>query len=97
MSATALSHHRSSLQEIKRGDYLLDHSIISYLIDPDGEFADYYGKSLSEDEMFTRCACILEDHGSYTRRPRTDALATLLHSSGVSGGSFTTFRLPFDL
>ena len=41
-------------EEIKRGDYLLDHSIISYLVDPDGEFADYYGKSLSSDEMLTR-------------------------------------------
>ena len=40
--------------EIKRGDYLLDHSIISYLVDPEGEFADYYGKSLSAPEMLER-------------------------------------------
>lgn len=48
-------------EEIKRGDYLLDHSIISYLIDPDGEFADYYGKSLSADEMFERVSKLMRD------------------------------------
>jgi protein SCO1/2 len=48
-------------EEVKRGDYLLDHSIISYLIDPDGEFADYYGKSLSADEMLTRVSKLISD------------------------------------
>ena len=48
-------------EEIKRGDYLLDHSIISYLVDPEGEFADYYGKSLTEDEMFTRVGKLMGD------------------------------------
>ena len=45
--------------EVARGDYLLDHSIISYLVDPDGEFADYYGKSLSADEMLDRCSTLM--------------------------------------
>lgn len=48
-------------EEIKRGDYLLDHSIISYLVDPEGEFADYYGKSLTEDEMFTKVGKLIGD------------------------------------
>jgi len=48
-------------EEIKRGDYLLDHSIISYLVDPEGEFADYYGKSLSEDEMFSKVGKLIGD------------------------------------
>ena len=48
-------------EEIKRGDYLLDHSIISYLLDPDGEFADYYGKSLSADEMLGRVSKLMRD------------------------------------
>ena len=46
---------------MKRGDYLLDHSIISYLIDPEGEFADYYGKSLSGDEMYERVSKLIGD------------------------------------
>lgn len=41
-------------EEIARGDYLLDHSIISYLVDPEGNFVDYFGKSLSQDEMQTK-------------------------------------------
>ena len=44
-------YSRPSEEEIKAGDYLIDHSIISYLLTPDGEFADYYGKSLSAAEM----------------------------------------------
>ena len=40
--------------EVARGDYLLDHSIISYLVDPEGNFVDYFGKSLSKDEMQTK-------------------------------------------
>ena len=28
-------------------DYLIDHSIIFYLMDADGEFCDYFGVSLS--------------------------------------------------
>ena len=35
-------------------DYLIDHSIISYLVDPEGNFVDYFGKSLSKDEMQTK-------------------------------------------
>eukprot|EP00286_Rhodomonas_abbreviata_P005747 CAMPEP_0181319700 /NCGR_PEP_ID=MMETSP1101-20121128/17719_1 /TAXON_ID=46948 /ORGANISM="Rhodomonas abbreviata, Strain Caron Lab Isolate" /LENGTH=306 /DNA_ID=CAMNT_0023427333 /DNA_START=9 /DNA_END=929 /DNA_ORIENTATION=- len=32
-------------------EYLIDHSIMFYLMDPDGEFADYFGKSLTPDEI----------------------------------------------
>jgi len=38
-------------EEIKAGDYLIDHSIISYLIAPDGQFLEYYGKSKTAKEM----------------------------------------------
>ena len=32
-------------------DYLIDHSIISYLVDPKGEFVTFYGKNYSAEEM----------------------------------------------
>ena len=42
---------KPTAEEVAAGDYLLDHSIISYLVDPDGKFLEYFGKSLSADEM----------------------------------------------
>ena len=40
-------------QGIRSGDddYLVDHSIIHYLINPAGQFVDFYGKNLTPDEM----------------------------------------------
>ena len=32
-------------------DYLIDHSIVHYLIDPSGQFVDFYGKNLNADEI----------------------------------------------
>ncbi|PSC72247.1 SCO1-like protein mitochondrial [Micractinium conductrix] len=32
-------------------DYLVDHSIITYLINPDGKFVTFYGKNFTADEM----------------------------------------------
>ena len=34
-------------------DYLVDHSIIMYLVDPAGEFVTFYGKNYSADELAT--------------------------------------------
>ncbi len=33
------------------GDYLVDHSIMFYLMDADGKFVDYFGKSLSPEDI----------------------------------------------
>jgi protein SCO1/2 len=35
-------------------DYLVDHSIIMYLIKPDGEFEDFFTQSVEADEIATR-------------------------------------------
>ena len=32
-------------------EYLVDHSIFFYLIDPDGEFVDAYGKNLDAEQV----------------------------------------------
>ncbi|WFD30900.1 Cu-binding protein [Malassezia sp. CBS 17886] len=35
-------------------DYLVDHSIFFYLMDPEGKFVDAFGKSATEDEVHTK-------------------------------------------
>ena len=32
-------------------DYLIDHSIIMYLVDPNGEFVTFYGKNFTADSL----------------------------------------------
>ena len=32
-------------------DYLVDHSIIMYLLDPKGDFVTFFGKNVGEDEL----------------------------------------------
>lgn len=32
-------------------DYLVDHSIIMYLTDPDGEFVTFYGKNFTAEQL----------------------------------------------
>lgn len=71
-------------EEVKRGDYLLDHSIISYLVDPEGEFADYYGKSLSADEMHDRVSKLMRDWES--QKWWDERLPKWLASPGPSEG-----------
>ena len=52
---------KPTAEEVAAGDYLLDHSIISYLVDPDGRFLEYFGKSLSSDEMFEKMGRVISE------------------------------------
>jgi len=37
-----------------KGDYLVDHSIFVYLMDPNGQFVEAFGQNVSEEEMETK-------------------------------------------
>lgn len=37
-------------------DYLVDHSIIMYLLDPDGHFMAFFGKNLEKAELSDKIA-----------------------------------------
>jgi protein SCO1 len=43
-----------SKDESPGDDYLVDHSIITYLMDPNGEFVDFYAKNVTAPEMAAR-------------------------------------------
>ena len=42
-------------------DYLVDHSIIHYLMGPDNEFVDFYGKNLNTEEMSSKIIRTIRD------------------------------------
>lgn len=43
-----------SKDETPGEDYLVDHSIITYLMDPEGNFVEFYGKNTTSTEMAAR-------------------------------------------
>lgn len=51
--AKAYRVYYSKDEEVK-DDYLVDHSIITYLMDPGGDFSDFYTKNTSTTEMTAR-------------------------------------------
>ncbi|RCH93411.1 Cu-binding protein, partial [Rhizopus stolonifer] len=43
-------------------DYLVDHSIFIYLMDPNGKFVDCYARDTTPDEVFTRFKNYMQDY-----------------------------------
>lgn len=56
-------------------DYLVDHSIIMYLIDPEGKFVTFYGKNFTAEQL----AESMEQHVKtwQTRHPDFKAVAAV--------------------
>lgn len=42
-------------------DYLIDHSIIMYLLDPNGDFVTFFGKNFTEEQLGNKMAKIVTD------------------------------------
>eukprot|EP00291_Cryptomonas_curvata_P002149 CAMPEP_0172194992 /NCGR_PEP_ID=MMETSP1050-20130122/25927_1 /TAXON_ID=233186 /ORGANISM="Cryptomonas curvata, Strain CCAP979/52" /LENGTH=265 /DNA_ID=CAMNT_0012870939 /DNA_START=9 /DNA_END=806 /DNA_ORIENTATION=- len=42
-------------------DYLIDHSVLFYLVDPDGQFVDYFAKNSTPQEIAARIAAYADD------------------------------------
>lgn len=49
-------------------DYIVDHTIITYLVDPDGAMVDYYGQTKSAEDMQSG---ILKAMAKYKKLNRT--------------------------
>mmetsp|Transcript_6121 Transcript_6121/g.19278 ORF Transcript_6121/g.19278 Transcript_6121/m.19278 type:complete len:298 (-) Transcript_6121:321-1214(-) len=52
---------KPTADEIRAGDYLIDHSIISYLLSPEGHFIEYFGKSLSAAEAESKMTTLITE------------------------------------
>jgi protein SCO1 len=72
----------NKVQEEGPDDYLVDHTIIQYLLDPQGDFVTFYAKNSSGEDIAASVRAAIQDykkgHADYDpafKVPRTDALA----------------------
>ena len=45
-------------------DYLIDHSIIMYLIDPKGSFVTFFGKNYTSEQLATSIGKHVKEYGA---------------------------------
>lgn len=55
----------STPEQQQEKEYLVDHSIFIYFMDPNGEFIDVFGKSLTADEITTKIKNIIQYFSTY--------------------------------
>jgi protein SCO1 len=58
-----------SKDETPGDEYLVDHSIITYLMTPEGEFADFYAKNVTSAEMAARIEAKMQAWRPAPQRP----------------------------
>lgn len=63
-------------------DYLVDHSIIHYLLNPDGDFVTFYGKSYTPDGL----AINMLEHAANWQKDHPDYMAGLASRVPITGG-----------
>jgi cytochrome oxidase Cu insertion factor (SCO1/SenC/PrrC family) len=56
------SKAQASLGESGDDDYLVDHSIIMYLMDPNGEFLDFFNSSTDEPAIYNKITQRINAH-----------------------------------
>ncbi|GFR70437.1 protein SCO1 homolog, mitochondrial [Elysia marginata] len=56
----------------ENNDYIVDHTIIIYLLNPRGEFVNYFGRSLSADNVYTAVAQHIARYNELQQKGKLD-------------------------